>query len=315
MPALAEIAPARRLAVIVNRGARAAASVAWPRILDALRADGLAADLHFPRSSAETTRIARRAAMDGGTTIVAAGGDGTINTIVAALAGHDVSLAILPLGTANDLARELGLPLDAAAAARRLGARRERRIDLVELNGRPLCTVGGFGLPAACALAVDRLRRSAPWARAAVRRLGTGIYPALAATTILRARARASRLRIVYRDPAGITRRLDTVAAGVFVANQPALAAGLTLPTCSDNADGLFELCIVRPTARLRLLAALLCLKLGRAIPSGVFEVHAATRARIDCDVGQSLFGDGEDLGRARHFDVRLRRRALRVWS
>src|SRR5690242_18538712 len=117
MPMLAEVAPARRFAVIVNRGARAAPAVPWRRIADVLRGHGVATDFSFPASAAEAIRIARAAAVRPGTAIVAAGGDGTVNTIVGAVAGRDVPLAILPLGTANDLARALGLPLDALAAA------------------------------------------------------------------------------------------------------------------------------------------------------------------------------------------------------
>jgi diacylglycerol kinase (ATP) len=315
MPMLAEVAPARRFAVIVNRQARAAPAVPWGRVADVLRGHGVAADFSFPSSSADAVRIARAAAGRPGAVIVAAGGDGTVNTIVGAVTARNVPLAILPLGTANDLARALGIPLDVVAAADRLGAPRERAIDLIEVNGRPICTVGGFGLPAACALAVDRARRGPSLLRAVLRALGTGIYPALAATTILSGAARARRLRIAYHDPRGVPHRLAVDAAGVFVANQSSLGGTLTLPTGSDHADGVFELCIVRPMPRLRLLAVLARLKSGDPVPADAFDVRAVTRAEIACDARQPFFGDGEALGRSRRFVVRMRRRALRVLS
>jgi diacylglycerol kinase family enzyme len=243
---------------------------------------------------------------------VAAGGDGTINTVVNAVAGMDVRLAILPLGTANDLARELGIPLDAEAAAHRIADGTERRIDLVQVNGRAFCTVGGLGLPASCVLAVERLRNSGRVMQGLLGLLGAGVYPLVATVTILSTHGAPRRLRITYRDPAGATQRLDTVAHGVFIANQRALGAGLVLPTSSTNADGIFELCLVRAVPRAHLVVALACLKFGRPTPD-VFAIYAATHARIECDSEEAFFGDGDRLGHGRHFDVRIRPRVLRV--
>ncbi len=243
---------------------------------------------------------------------MAAGGDGTVNTVVNALAGADVPLGILPLGTANDLARDLGIPLDREAAARRMTTGSERRIDLIEANGRAFCTVGGLGLPAACALAVGKLRARARM-RPILGSLGTSVYPAVATATILHSRRTPRRLRVTLRSPSGVEESVETMAHGLFVANQPALAAGLVLPTRSSNVDGIFELCIVRAVARTRLLAALACLKYGWPSPPDVFVVRAATSARIESDDDETFFGDGDFMDRARRFEIRIRPRALRV--
>src|SRR6266404_1344907 len=299
-------------AVIVNGRARVAAGVSWARVCDALRDWKRSPTLHFPRSREEAAWMARRLVRDGAAAIVTAGGDGTINTVVNALAGIDVPLGILPLGTANDLARELGIPLDMETAARKMTIGTERRIDLVEVNGRAFCTVGGLGLPAACALGVDDLRARGGM-RAVVGRFGTSIYPAVAAATILCGRHAPQRLRITVRTPTGAEERIDVMAHGLFIANQAALAAGLVLPTGSSNVDGIFELCIVGAVARTRLLAALACLKCGRPTPSDVFMVRAATSAHIESSADATFFGDGDFLGAGRRFVVRMRPRALRV--
>jgi diacylglycerol kinase (ATP) len=313
---LRSVEPARfaspTLVVIVNRGARGADGAPWMRIADTLRGHGLAPTFHFPRSPDEAAWIARHVARARPAAIVAAGGDGTINTVVNAVAGIGVPLAILPLGTANDLARELGVPLDAEAAVRRMADGVERRIDLLRVNGRSFCTVGGLGLPASCALGVERFRTPVRMMRRALGLLGARVYPLVAAATVLTRRG-PRRLRITYRDPAGNEQHLDTAAHGIFIANQRALGAGLVLPTGSTNADGVFELCLVRAVPRAHLLAALACLKLGRPTPLDVFTVCTATRAWIACDREEIFFGDGDHLVRGRHFDVRIRPRALRV--
>ena len=80
--------------------------------------------------------------------IIVCGGDGTINDVVCALAHSRIPLAILPGGTANMLARELGLPLDLVAAARKIPASRPRRVALGLAGDRYFISVAGAGFDA-----------------------------------------------------------------------------------------------------------------------------------------------------------------------
>ena len=76
------------------------------------------------------TEIARRAAAEGCQMVIACGGDGTLNEVVNGLAGSRVPLALLPAGTANVFAKELGLPWNVEKAAALVSASRLRRIAL-----------------------------------------------------------------------------------------------------------------------------------------------------------------------------------------
>src|SRR5262245_43644529 len=84
----------------------------------------------------------------GVTTVVAWGGDGTVNEIGSALVGSDAALAIVPSGSGNGLARELGVPLDPAAAFQVLFEGRSRSIDAGDLDGHLFFNIAGIGLDA-----------------------------------------------------------------------------------------------------------------------------------------------------------------------
>jgi YegS/Rv2252/BmrU family lipid kinase len=82
-----------------------------------LNAEGFEVELEATTAPGDATRIAARVARSGMRTVIVAGGDGTINEALQGLIGAPVTLGIIPRGTANVLARELGLPLDDLEAA------------------------------------------------------------------------------------------------------------------------------------------------------------------------------------------------------
>lgn len=99
-----------------------------------IQSAGVRAELTVCRSSQEATDNARCAVAAGSDTVFACGGDGTIHDIVQGLAGTNVALAILPLGTANALAHDLALPLRPPVAARAAVNGQIRRIPLGRLE-------------------------------------------------------------------------------------------------------------------------------------------------------------------------------------
>jgi diacylglycerol kinase (ATP) len=95
-----------------------------------IQSAGVRTELTVCRSSQEATDHARCAVAAGSDTVFACGGDGTIHDVIQALAGTPVALAILPFGTANALAHDLGIPLRASAAAHAAVKGKVRRIPL-----------------------------------------------------------------------------------------------------------------------------------------------------------------------------------------
>ena len=97
----------------------------------------------------EAEALARHAVEEGFARIVAAGGDGTVNHVANGLAGSDAALGLLPLGTVNVFAMELGLPLNDLELCWDIIKRGNmRRVDLPSANGKYFVQLGGVGLDA-----------------------------------------------------------------------------------------------------------------------------------------------------------------------
>ena len=139
----------KRALLLVNRRARRGAE-AIDDAIAVLRGAGM--ELIEPEgregeSCADTIR-AHAAEID---LAIVGGGDGTLNSAAPGLLDTGMTLGILPLGTANDLARTLGLPADPVEAARVIVAGATRRLDLGEVNGHPFFNVASVGFSATLA--------------------------------------------------------------------------------------------------------------------------------------------------------------------
>jgi len=104
--------------------------------------------LQLTRRPGHAQALARQAVEDGFEAQVAAGGDGTLNEVVNGIAGADVALGLLPVGTMNVFALELGLPTDLEKAIRVLQKGRIKKLDLAHANDRFFVQLAGIGLDA-----------------------------------------------------------------------------------------------------------------------------------------------------------------------
>ncbi len=116
----------RRVIVIYNPTAGRRRIAALWQVIDILIANGLRPAVAETASRGHATALAREAARGGERLVVAAGGDGTIAEVASGLIGSGAKLGIIPLGTANVLAHELGLPRAPKALAAALAFGRTR---------------------------------------------------------------------------------------------------------------------------------------------------------------------------------------------
>jgi diacylglycerol kinase family enzyme len=303
-----------RAVILANPRARRAGGPHWRKAAVAELSRRYATEVAVPRSARDTTILARAAAAAGVAVVVAGGGDGTINAVAEGLAGTSTALGILPLGTANDLAREYRIPATLEAAARRIVEGEPRTVDLVQIGDRVFCGVGGLALVARTALAVTRFKERSGVARRVADFFGRHVYR-LSATAALLARWQIDdTVRIAYREPeSGMRKMLDTRASAVFVTNHRTLGGGLVLPVDTSPSDGVLEILYAPARARHSLMLNFARLSMGAWIPPGVLLPLRATEATITTGKEDAFVADGELLAEGRKFEVRVMPRALRI--
>lgn len=107
---------------------------------------GLDADISLARSGEQLVELAIRAAKGDAGTVVAGGGDGTINAVASALIDTDKTLGVLPLGTLNHFAKDLKIPLDLQGAVKNIVANHVVPVDVGEVNGHFFLNNSSLGL-------------------------------------------------------------------------------------------------------------------------------------------------------------------------
>lgn len=239
---------------------------------------------------------ARDALKNGSRIIVAAGGDGTVSTVAAALAGSDVALGVLPLGTLNHFAKDLGIPTDLEQAAATIAAAHTTRVDVAEVNGR--CFVNNSGVGAYPHLVVERRRqRRTRW-----------LSEAIAAARVLR----EYRQLLVEVMGAGVDRVARTPF--VFVGNNEYHLAGGQFGARPQLDRGVLHVCMAPGIGRMRFAAIVASALVGRLATGGQFESMCLPSCAIRSVAPRLLVSlDGEVALLDTPLNYRVRPRALRV--
>ncbi|HEX6377185.1 MAG TPA: diacylglycerol kinase family protein [Allosphingosinicella sp.] len=134
-----------KIIAIVNR-AGGSATGAEARIREAFEGCGVEIDVRLVEPGELDRHCAEAATAEGVDALVAAGGDGTVGTAAGAVAGTDLPLGVLPMGTLNHFARDAGIPLDLGQAAAAIAAGRTRLVDVAEVNGQLFVNNSAVGL-------------------------------------------------------------------------------------------------------------------------------------------------------------------------
>lgn len=298
-----------KIRVIVNRKARDGCKRdLLSRLAHAL--DGLDHEIVVPERYEDLIAAARSAPHDGVDTVVVVGGDGTVNIVLNELAHTPVRLAIVPAGTANDLARQLGIPLRLERACALIRHARARSLDLIEVNGRLFVTAGGIGVVSDTAVGVNRLKAKPGLVSKTVRRLGCLVYVLYSFGLLAGSRSIVSDLEVSVDDEAhGL---IPTIA--LFVNNQPSLGK-LVVPYPSARPDdGRLGVCVMRRRSRMGAIFTVILMSLGGShTRRKEIRLIEGERLAITSPTPKTFIGDGEVLAHAETFALRVVPRALHV--
>lgn len=293
---------AKRVAVIVNPisgsgGGKGVARARAELAASAIAGRGLEVEVFVTERPGHARELAAAAVEEGVSTVIAWGGDGTVNEVGCAAAFRNVTFGIIPSGSGNGLARELRIPFDPVRAIDVALGGRECWIDAGEIDGRLFFNIAGIGLDARVAhrfAAKTRVRR------------GVGRYVALTARELFLYRPAR---HTVFADGA----TLRTRALLIAIANARQYGNGAIIAPDARLTDGRLDVVVVAARSP---WAALV--QAPRVFMGQIARVpDVAMRAAVDIQVtsaGPVVYHvDGEPYVGGARLDARPRPGALRV--
>jgi diacylglycerol kinase family enzyme len=242
---------------------------------------GLDAEVMLARDGDEIVRSARKALDAGARLVVGGGGDGTINAVASVLVGSGVPFGVLPLGTLNHFAKDLGMPLVLEDAVRAIAAGRQKQVDVGEVNGRIFLNNSSLGLYPD--IVHDREKQQ--------RRLGRGKWlsalwasiSALRRYPFLSVRLAVNGERLARRTPF------------VFIGNNEYLMEGLAIGERARLDAGVLSLYVAQRPGRLGLLRFALRALFGKLAHERDFDVLVSPEMEIETRRSQIMVAtDGE---------------------
>lgn len=288
------------------------------RIWSRLRAAGIWAEVVETRPHESPEEVARRAAGEGFSMVIACGGDGTVGAAARGLVDTDCSLGVIPMGTYNNFARSLGIPHDLRRACKLVARGRTRRVDVgVANDAHYFFEAAGVGIDAQLFPLGEEIK-SGRWSR-------------LWEAARLAYRAEPSRIHFelnlplaeAYREtgaPAGAerpyasgeSRGMDFSAFLLIVAIGRYYGSGFTVAPDAVLDDGLFNIRIFRNFSKHELLRHFWSISRRRYCYSPKIDTFTASEMTITARTELPFHVDGIVAGKL-PLRLRVKRRALKV--
>ena len=296
--------------LIVNpEAANGAVGKNWPRMRDFLHSEGARFDAVFTEEPGHATQLARQALDDGYRTIVAVGGDGTVNEVINGLVEEggvdpEVALGIIPWGTGADFARMLGIPRDYMEACRHLLRSEPRPVDLGRITclregqevERYFINAAGLGFDGEVAEIVNRFPKV----------LG-GTITYLACLLISLVTYRNKNVELSF-DGQPVRGRVNSVV----VCNGRYFGGGMFIAPGASFDDGLFEVVILGNLNKLEVVVNLPRIYKGTHLTHPKVSHFSAKEIHVEAKERMFLQAEGELIGEA-PATFRVIPRALRV--
>ena len=280
----------------------------WPQIANRAAAAGLTGDVLMSERPGQLTELARQAAEDGATQLVAVGGDGTVYEVVNGIAGREgVDLAIVPRGTGRDFVRTYGIPRRLEDALRTARDGRIREIDLGRARFRSwqgetaetyFANIASAGMSGAIAKRANETNKA----------LG-GKASYFWATFAVFARWRTSEITVTVDGESRRSRMHDVV-----VANGRYFGGGMMICPQAEPDDGFFDVLLIGNLTKRDLVLTLPKTYRGSHLPHPKAELLRGSAVEIEAPDPLPVELDGEQPGTTpARFDLVPRAVRLRV--
>lgn len=295
-----QLRPAR---LILNPKSKAIASGAMraEQIVDCLRAYGIQAELGLKTSGKVARQLAKAAVDQGAELLIVAGGDGTIEDVVPELIGAKTALGIIPIGTMNNLAKSLGVPLALEEACALLAMSALRHIDVARVStaqkprGAYFLETAGVGL-SALAAPLGQDAEKGRWGQ-----LLKGLSAIFSSG--------AADITITCDDGTILHAHTQVVT----ISNAPLFGENMLVAPDAKMDDGLLEIALYDQMSRLDLERYFLAIMNGRQVAEPRVTFHRTRRARISADRPLEANADLEILPSQQVWDVDVLPGALAV--
>ena len=242
--------------------------------------------------------------------VICVGGDGTFNTILQELSRAKLPFLVVPTGTANDLAHDLGMDGKISKAVASVRSGQYKVIDLIKVNDKLMATNGGIGLVGEVAGMVNRYRDTIPGFKQAMGVLKSHTYSLMV----------ASRLLGPFK-PVSMSIESDgfngTISSGLLlVNNQPCIGGQFVIAPDTLNNDGHFNVTIFTHSSRLSIAAAIVRVLRGLPIDHDPSIITFET-AKLEVAAPSPLrfFGDGELLTEDNKIHFSLIPKAVKIFQ
>ena len=294
------ITPGTRAAAIVNPVAGPAVNRTRNRqssdlVKRAFADEATACEVVFTKYAGHARELASNFASQGVSPIIAWGGDGTVNEVASALAFQPAVLGIVPTGSGNGLARELGISLDPSGALATAVHGRDRTIDIGVLGGRTFVNLAGVGLDAAVAETFSQVD-------------GRGLRRYVQATMATVFRYEPSTYVLTFRE-----NTWQTSALLVAFANGTQYGHGASIAPHARLDDGLLDLVVIAPRNGLRVLWGARRLFTGTIAQDPDVRTATVDSATIASEQPIRFHVDGEVVCGGRSLTAVTHHAALRV--
>jgi diacylglycerol kinase (ATP) len=236
-------------------------------------------ELYISKSSRDIVDTAKRYADKGFKNFIGIGGDGTLHYIANAIAGTDCNLGIIPMGSGNDISRNLDISHDIKESIRVISKKKVKRLDLGLINDKYyyICIAGsGFN---------SEVNKLANETRLPIK--GSSKYKYAVYKTLMTYKAK--NFHMIFNDL-----NIDMKVMMMVVSNMPVYGGGMNISPDASPYDDLFDICIIKEMTKMHFIKSFPGVFKGTHINDPFVDTFKTKKIEISSDYDFSVYADGD---------------------